>query len=398
MNLSHFRQLDWDFPGQNSKVFLHNLCWYPSRFIPIIPAQLINALSKTGDTVLDPFGGSGTTLVESLRLHRNAISVDSNPLSCFITKTKARIYSGMIFDENALLDFSTLLDLKDDNLPKQTTVFPPPLMTKRHFYNKYGKTDILNELLISSWYHPNTFIEMKSIYNYIAEVHDSNTKEILKIIFISILMSASGHRAGRPYTYYADNVKPKEPIQKDAYKQFSLKLKRFIKEFNTAKHSIRNKSNWQVFCDNTEHISNLDLPPVDLIVTSPPYLSVVDYNMAFRLAHLWFDWSTQLPALRKIEIGARYDRRKNDSTQKYLRSMENCFKEMVTVLKKDKYLCMVIGESRKHHKQVNDHLTSYLTENLQLELMHSTSREISQKAFTPPLGGVSTEEILIFRR
>lgn len=57
MSITHFKQLDWDFSDLNSKIFLHNLCWYPSRFIPMIPAQLISALSKKDDLVLDPFGG-----------------------------------------------------------------------------------------------------------------------------------------------------------------------------------------------------------------------------------------------------------------------------------------------------------------------------------------------------
>ena len=47
----------------------------------------IQALTEPGDLVLDPFGGSGVTLIEALILDRRAIHVDINPLSVFIVET-----------------------------------------------------------------------------------------------------------------------------------------------------------------------------------------------------------------------------------------------------------------------------------------------------------------------
>jgi len=53
--------------------------WYWGNFIPMIPRQMMQRYTKKGDWVLDPFMGSGTTLIESRRLGRNAIGVDLNP-------------------------------------------------------------------------------------------------------------------------------------------------------------------------------------------------------------------------------------------------------------------------------------------------------------------------------
>ncbi|MCK4524565.1 type I restriction enzyme HsdR N-terminal domain-containing protein, partial [candidate division WOR-3 bacterium] len=47
----------------------------------------IQNFSKRGDIVLDPFGGGGSTVIESLMIHRKAIHIDLNPLSVLITKS-----------------------------------------------------------------------------------------------------------------------------------------------------------------------------------------------------------------------------------------------------------------------------------------------------------------------
>ena len=55
---------------------------YPTRFIPAIPRFAINAFSKPGEYVLDPFCGSGTSAIEAMLLGRNALSIDIEPFGC----------------------------------------------------------------------------------------------------------------------------------------------------------------------------------------------------------------------------------------------------------------------------------------------------------------------------
>jgi hypothetical protein len=56
-----------------------HLGWYWGNFIPQIPHQLMRRYTKKGDWVLDPFMGSGTTLIECRKLGRNGIGVELNP-------------------------------------------------------------------------------------------------------------------------------------------------------------------------------------------------------------------------------------------------------------------------------------------------------------------------------
>ncbi|MCW8889350.1 MAG: DNA methyltransferase [Sedimenticola sp.] len=392
MSLAHFKLLDWDFPEQNSNIFLHNLCWYPSRFIPMIPAQLITALSKPGDTVLDPFCGSGTVLIEALRQNRNSICLDLNTYGCFIAETKARIYSGGQFD---LLELTSIIEEidainSDDN---NASLFSHPINLLKQTTKLHPNIESL-----TPWYHKRTLSQLSALYTRIDNIEHELTKNILQLIFISISMASSGHKTGRPYTYYADNVKPKALEEKDAYTLFKRRLKKFLNEYKNSLHCTNNTLDWNVFNGDSRQLSNQVQTPVDLIVTSPPYLGVTDYTMAFRLGKLWLDFGNPLESIKTSEIGARWRRKRSDETTSYLRDMEKCFSEMTLCLKPNKYLCIVIGESKKNSEKINNHLLSYIEEKLGLTLVHSTSRQISQKFFRHPNGGVDTEEIYIFQK
>lgn len=71
--------------------YTHPLYAYPARFSPEFPRAVIRSFSKPSDVVLDPFMGSGTTLVEAMVAGRSSIGVDINPLAHFVATVKTTI-------------------------------------------------------------------------------------------------------------------------------------------------------------------------------------------------------------------------------------------------------------------------------------------------------------------
>jgi hypothetical protein len=68
----------------------HHFYHYPARFAPAIAREVITGFSSTGDWVLDPFMGGGTTIIEGLALGRQIIGVDINALAHFVTTARTR--------------------------------------------------------------------------------------------------------------------------------------------------------------------------------------------------------------------------------------------------------------------------------------------------------------------
>lgn len=84
-NFSLERTSLWSFPNRGSWATHTNK--YRGNWSPYIPRNLILRYSNEGDTVLDQFAGSGTTLIEAKLLNRNAFGVDINPNAIKLCKS-----------------------------------------------------------------------------------------------------------------------------------------------------------------------------------------------------------------------------------------------------------------------------------------------------------------------
>ena len=83
--------IDWDFPQSKTSESIHSIHPYPAKFIPEIPRHLIESLPIPKDTaILDPFCGSGVTLVEAQIRGLKSVGIDLNPIACLISKVKTQ--------------------------------------------------------------------------------------------------------------------------------------------------------------------------------------------------------------------------------------------------------------------------------------------------------------------
>lgn len=85
---------------------VHELYRYPGRFSPGIARSLIQAFSKPGDLVIDPFVGGGTTAIEAQLLGRRCLASDINSLAVAISRAKTTIYGA-----HALEEFQKFIDV-----------------------------------------------------------------------------------------------------------------------------------------------------------------------------------------------------------------------------------------------------------------------------------------------
>jgi DNA modification methylase len=335
-------EIDWSF-SNFSNTGLHSSHWYPATYISAIPGTLIPALCQKGATVLDPFGGSGTTGLESLRLGNKFIGFDTNPVAILIAESKL-LHPGP----------KKFLDLV-------TTATD----AAQYKYNHNQVPNHPQEEELRSWYHPDTIVELNAILYELCIIKNDDYKKCALATFSSILKSTCSQ--GKHWGWVCDNVKPKsgEIVYKNAFTSFITACQDYIQSSGDSFESIqylhkgitraaiRSQTN-VVLGDCVANMENLASDSIDLIMTSPPYYGVADYIKSQRLSYLWFDIeelsSTKLgfrnfSALRALEKGARSHRHRKNSWQQYIDFIQRFFIEAHRILNVDAHMALVVGES-----------------------------------------------------
>lgn len=154
----------WSFPDRGN--WATHKGDYRGNWSPHVPRNLILKYTKEGDTVLDCFAGSGTTLIECKLLNRNSIGIDINPDAIDIACTR------LAFDSNYdtihtlfIGDATNLSELKDESIDFICT-HPPYADIIQYSHNLKGDLSNLDYL---------SFLEeMKKVANEIYRVLKPN--------------------------------------------------------------------------------------------------------------------------------------------------------------------------------------------------------------------------------
>lgn len=117
---SALEKIDWGFEGRIDRSHLESIHPYPAKFIPQIPAALLEILpTPIGTAVLDPFAGSGTTLVECQKRGIASVGIDLNPIACLISRVKTgNLPDGIDAELERVVDIAAKKSAKIPAIPK----------------------------------------------------------------------------------------------------------------------------------------------------------------------------------------------------------------------------------------------------------------------------------------
>lgn len=342
--------INWDFKGHDTQYMTHGIHKYPARMIPQIAHALIEAFSKDGDLVFDPFCGSGTVPTEAYLMNRKAIGNDLNPLALLLS----RVRTTPINTQNVknIVDKICSIDKKDN----------------------YKDNEIFVDVNIDYWFKNYVIQDLIYLKNEINKSKLSNIeKDFLKVCFSATVRETSNVRQGEYKLYRI----PEEKLNKykpNVLKTFFSISNKYMEKMNEFNDYIKtNKISKDVTL--TKYDSRF-LPKetfknksVDLIVTSPPYgdsRTTVAYGQFSRYSLIWLglekeevynldknllggkvsklEKNYKSPTFNRIlkKIG-EIDNKRAEDTLWFVNDLYLTIVEMSRVLKKGGHACIVIG-------------------------------------------------------
>lgn len=359
--IKHFKELNfddsWTFEGctqRDTKYITHGYHRYPAKFIPQLASRLINELTSYGDLVVDPFMGSGTTLVEAKVLGRPSVGVDINPVAYLISKAKVTPIEPRALNEQ----YNKIL--------QKTNAYRPGTDLFLKFESETILPNAPDHSRIDYWFKPDTKKVLGTIYAAIKEIMDGNIQNFFLCGFSHILKNCS--------VWLMKSNKPTRDFKKiipDPYETFNKHIGLMIKK-NSDFWNLLQK-NGTLTCSANPYQGDARKVPVEnnsvaLVVTSPPYVTSYEYADLHQLTALWLGYTGNLSEFRKSFIGSAHNGKekiiveseigertleeleknktgKDKEVAIYFSEMMESFLEMHRYLKKGAKACIVIGDT-----------------------------------------------------
>ncbi len=311
--IEKLKSLEWKdglYEKQSWGHSMHKIGPYVGRIKPSFAHFLIKYLSKSGETVLDPFCGIGTIAFEGALMGRKTIGSDINPYALKIAKAKSQ-----------------------------------------HPLNINSQIKIVDKIKIDR-----SKISLKKIPSWVLDYYNKNTlKEILflldyfqrnnhSFLYGCLLAISQGHRPGHLSKPCAWTL-PYKPRDDDPgeYREVKPRLKAKIER--SLKDFLPNKININIKKADARNIK-LCSESVDTVISSPPYFNTLDYISSHRL--------------RLAVMGVYEENKKKRLQQKtiqhyktYLVEMEKVIKQLHRVLKTNGICTFVVGDHFLPNRVIN---------------------------------------------
>ncbi len=372
----------WNFKEHSMKELVHGLHPYPAMMMPLIARTMFNEYGKGKETVfLDPYVGSGTTLVEAQFYGaKRAIGVDLNPLAILISKTKTE-------------------DIDLDEIKKCINEF------YQYLFN-VQKVEIPEFSIRDSWFNQNSIDELAIIRKYILSIQRDFCRDFFQVSFSEVVRSSSETRNGE-FKLYRMSKKSLEKFNPKPIEMFKEVIKRnlgILESINYQRHTEILLYNENVF-DLAMHKELLG--SIDLIITSPPYgdsHTTVAYGQFSRLSNEWlgfkdagtldkrllggvkvaeqtFGIEELDSAIRQIKINDKqFNRERCWEVVAFYHDYQKSIEEISKTLKKGGYVVFVVGNRRVRNVELPlDVITYKMFEKLGFSHVITHVRDILNK-------------------
>lgn len=309
-----------DIDSTDSTAYTHGIHPYPAKFIPELPREIISECTKERNIVLDPFCGSGTTLLEACVAGRKSIGIDSNPVATLISRAKTTALT-----EKELQKVETIiLQLDEMNYAGLRASWSPTTQNLNH------------------WFQPSVITELSWLRQFILDNSKGNLQVFLLCIFSSIIVNVSNQESNTRYVaidkHFVDGA-----VINNFLKKLKQEYKR-IAQLSEMRTVIKNTPT--IIHGSTDRIT-CDLVPdssVDIVITSPPYANSYDYYLYHKWRMAWLGYD--IKKVQDDEIGSRHEHSsKKAPISVFENKMIPVLKNISRMLKPNKLAYFFVGDS-----------------------------------------------------
>nr|WP_312216679.1 DNA methyltransferase [Clostridioides sp.] len=361
------KKIDWDFKSKSNKRDIHYIHPYPAKFIGDIPRNLIEIIGLPEDTyILDPFCGSGTTLVEAQKKGIPAIGIDLNPIACLLSKVKtSKLNPNFLECANECVSLAKVR-------------------------NQVEKRDIKN---VDHWFKEEIQVAVQSILDEIDKEKDQSINDALSLCLSSILVKVSNQDSDTRYAAVSKNIS-----KEDVYRLFLDACK----NLNKAKRDENINSNVKVINKNILKVSKEDIEnKIGLVITSPPYPNAYEYWLYHKYRMWWLGYDAE--EVKEQEIGARahYFKKNCQTPEDFKNQMRSLFDLMDSVVVSNGHVCVIIGRSIIKGEVIdNSKLIEDVADEVGFLKVTNIERIIAsnRKSFNLAHASIKKENILVFRK
>ena len=349
--LSDDLHLSWserELPERERTKHVHRLHPYLGKFVPQLVQALLGRYVRAGRRVLDPFAGSGTTLVQCLESGYDAVGIDVAAFNCLLMRVKT-----------ARHDLSQL----------ETEV--------RHVLGRAGYSQRRARGYVGEWFAPHAAAELLHFRSLVGEYEHA---DVLRVVLARAARSArlTAHfdlefpRAPQRDPYWCHKHRRQcVPVQEAGkfLNRYLLDTLDRIKEFERVRVPERRAD--VVHGDSAEVALE---GAFDAILTSPPYPGLIDYHEQHRYAYELLE----LDDRRDRELGAAARGTSRRAIEEYVAGIARVLGVQSQLLEPDTPVIVVVNDRRDLYPEILERSSLTLVDRLERHVNRRTGRRAGE--------------------
>ena len=306
----------WDFKNDDVREYTHGIHNYPAMMVCPISRNIIKIMKDITEinSLMDPFMGSGTVLVEGMLAGiTDVYGSDINPFAVYLSTVKTNrldiselqkevnelydrildrysLYSIQIDEADGVIRFKYDLDLTaKDGWGKEA-----PVYLRKYVEDNQLDIAIPDFKNIGYWFKPKAILLLSLIKEEINRIANKDIRDFIFVAFSETIRFVSNRRNGE-FKMFRMKASKVDEFNPDVIKEFTTILNRNIEKMNSFIEACDEKNVQTNIHISNESAATLGYVPdesVDLVITSPPYgdsRTTVAYGEYSRLSLQWLD-------------------------------------------------------------------------------------------------------------